>query len=99
MDYVEINLQQELNQAKKEIEKIYFLCKNNKKFKYKNKPKQDWYYKYLKERIQYKIYLKYRLTAFGIIERHIDSILPKSINNNFCQFTDIRNAGLGDKNE
>lgn len=43
-----IDLEQELNQVKKEIDKIYTQCKKNKKFKYINKAKQNWYYKHLK---------------------------------------------------
>lgn len=97
MDYVCIELEQELNQAKKEIEETYAKCKGNKKFKCKNKARQSWYYKRLKERIQYKIYVKYRLTVFNVIERHINSILPKAIGDQFCQFVDIRDVGLGDK--
>lgn len=97
MDYVCIELEQKLSQAKKEIEETYAKCKSNKKFKCKNKAKQSWYYKYLKERIQYKVYVKYRLTVFSVIEKHIDLILPKAIDNQFCQFVDIRNVRLGDK--
>lgn len=97
MDYVCIELKQELSQAKQEIEETYIKCKGNKKFKYKNEAKQNWYYKRLKERIQYRVYVKHRLTVLGVIERHINSILPKVIDNQFCQFTDIRNIGLGDK--
>lgn len=97
MDCVCIELEQELSQVKKEIEETYAKCKNNKKFKCKNKARQSWYYKRLKERIQYKVYVKYRLTVFSVFEKHIDSILPKAIGDQFCQFVDIRNVRLGDK--
>ena len=98
MDCIFVEFEQKLSQAKQEIEETYIKCKDNKKFKYINKAKQNWYYKHLKERIQHKIYVKYRLTTFGVIERHINSILPKAIDNQSCQFIDVRDIGLGDEN-
>lgn len=97
MDYIMLDLQKLLHEVKQEIEATYVKCKGNKKFKYANQAKKDWYYRYLQERIQHKIYEKYKLTVFGMMERFINSILPKTINKQFNQFTDVRNIGLGDK--
>lgn len=81
--------------AGQEIEQTYQKCKANKKFKYKDKDKQNWYYEHLKERIKKKIYHKYKFDFFGTAERIINDVLPKSINTIFVQFSSIENIGWG----
>lgn len=97
MNSTYIELQRTFVQAKQEIKETYERCKNNKKFKHTTQARKDWYYQRLRERIQYKIFVKRRLTMFGIIERYIDSVLPTAIENQINQFVDIKNIGLGDK--
>ena len=97
MDSTYVELQQALTQAKQEIEETYDKCKENKKFKHTTQARKDWYYQRLRERIQYKVYVKYRVTMFGVIERYINSVLPSVIKNQTNQFVDIKNVGLGDQ--
>ena len=91
-------LEQIIAKAHKEIKDAYEQCKNNKKFnKFDSVSKRKWYYERLKERIRYRVYVKYRLDLFGSLSKVVDTILPTVVNKQVEQFVDIKNIGFGDK--
>lgn len=83
-------MQQLFKKANEEIKSTYEKCVDNKQFKkYTSSTKQVWYYVHLRERIEHKIYTRYQINIYGVIRKVIDSILPKTIENQFRQFIDI----------